>query len=223
MINIHPLPGFTSDLMPIVPPPHKGWWQDNVKTRNHAQHCLPLAMANSLGYYILSPVTFSVEWNGDIQADAVVKTLTDTNGFITADAHATHGGFTIQPGFIATTDVPGDFIMIKNLPNERFQFFTCMEALIEGWWSKARFGLVCLMTRPGKFLINRGDPVAQLCVYRQEAALHDIVMKDMPPEYTQWEEKRKNTEYKKLFDYFKGLHPDGTPEPTHVQYWPKRK
>jgi hypothetical protein len=57
--------------------------------------------------------------------------------------------------------------------------------------------------------VQRGDPVAQLCVYRAEAGLHEI--------------KRARSDYKKDMDYFRGLHPDGTPEPTHMSFWDKKK
>lgn len=224
MINIHPFPGFTDDLMPITPPPHKGWWQDNIKTKNHAQHCLPLAMANSLGYYILSPVTFRVSWNGDVHTNAKVEIIGESNPYMISDDHAAFGSFTIQPGFLVTTDTPGDFIMIKSLPNERCQFFSCMEALIEAWWSRARFGLVCLLNRPGDFIVNRGDPIAQMCVYRAEAGFHEIKKAElMPPEYKTWAEKREKSDYRKDLDYFKGLHPDGAKEPTHIHYWTRKK
>jgi hypothetical protein len=46
--------------------------------------------------------------------------------------------------------------------------------IVRGWWSRARSGFVCLLTRPGEFIVQRGDPVAQLCVYHAEARLHEI-------------------------------------------------
>jgi hypothetical protein len=38
-----------------------------------------------------------------------------------------------------------------------------------------------------------------------------------------WDEKRARSDYKKDMDYFRGLHPDGTPEPTHMSFWDKKK
>jgi hypothetical protein len=92
MIKIHLMPGMDPRFAPIPAPLHKAWWQDNDKTRNHAHHCLPLSLANSLGYCILSPVTFKWSWDGDIQKDAVIEII-EAVGPCTVDAHAAYGSF----------------------------------------------------------------------------------------------------------------------------------
>jgi hypothetical protein len=38
-----------------------------------------------------------------------------------------------------------------------------------------------------------------------------------------WDEQRARSDYKKDMDYFRGLHPDGTPEPTRMSFWDKKK
>ena len=68
-------------------------------------------------------------------------------------------------------------------------------------------GLVCLLTRAGEFIVQRGDPVAQLCVYRAEAGLHEIKrIERFPVETKDWDEKRARSDYKKDMDYFRDLH-----------------
>ena len=80
------------------------------------------------------------------------------------------------------------------------------------------------MTRAGEFILQRGDPVAQLCVYRAEAGLHEIKrVEGFPVETKDWDEQRARSDYKKDMDYFRGLHPDGTPEPTRMSFWDKKK
>src|SRR5690242_14188962 len=113
-ITLYLLPGVDTRLLPVSASGsrHRAWWQDDPKTQNHAQHCLPLSMANSLGYYILSPATFSVEWNGDSEQDAAIE-IERTSPHGNVDAHSAHGSFTVQFGFIPTTNQPGDFLFVK--------------------------------------------------------------------------------------------------------------
>jgi len=223
MIKIYLMPGMDPRYAPVPAPVHKAWWQDNNKTRNHAHHCLPLAMANSLGYLILSPVTFKWSWSGDIQQDAVIETV-EALPSCAVDAHAAYGSFTIQPGFIPQTEQPGDFIMIKNLANERGLPYTCMEALIESWWAPSNFGLVFLFNQAGTGMVCLGQPIAQMCVYRQEGGEHGLeVIADMPPGHRDWAARRYRPDYNKDLDYFKGRHGDGRSEPTHLSAWQRNK
>jgi hypothetical protein len=219
MIKIYLMPGMDPRYAPIPAPLHKTWWQDNDKTRNHAQHCLPLSMANSLGYHILSPVTFKWNWCGDVQKDAIIEVI-EALPSCSVDAHAAYGSFTIQPGFIPQTEKPGDFIMIKNIANERGQPFTCMEALIESWWTPANFGLVFLLNQPGRGIITIGQPIAQMCVYRQEGGEHGLqVINELPPGHQGWSARRHRPGYNKDLDYLKGKHHDGSSELTHLSAW----
>jgi len=80
------------------------------------------------------------------------------------------------------------------------------------------------LTRAGEFIVQRGDAVAQLCVYRAEAGLHEIKrVERFQVETKEWDEKRARSDYKKDMDYFRDLHPDGTSEPTHISFWDKKK
>jgi hypothetical protein len=72
--------------------------------------------------------------------------------------------------------------------------------------------------------VQRGNPVAQLCVYRAEARLHEIKrVERFPVETKDSDEKRARSVYKQDMDYFRDLHPYGTPEPTHMSFWDKKK
>jgi hypothetical protein len=208
-------------LAPIQASKLKNWWEDNPKTVNHAKHCQPLTMANSLGYYILSPGTFKIIWDGDIQSDCIIEHI-DKSHHYEVDVHATFGGFVVQPKFVVMTDEPGDFIYIKNIPNERFPFFTCMEACIEAWWSVANFGLVFMLNRPGEFIVFKGQPIAQMFLYKGYGGAATLVNHDnMPPEYGAWLAKRSRPEYTKDLDYLNGRKYDLSDVPTHIGSWSK--
>jgi hypothetical protein len=218
-IKLHLLPNFDRQFLPVPAEPRRIWWQDNEKTRNHAEHCQPLAMVNALGYNILSPATFDVEWNGDVHSDTVIEIKKQCSHCL-IDSLSAFGSFTVQLGFIPTTKVPGDFIFIKGLPNERASPYTCMEALVEAWWSKAAFGIVFLMNQPGRFTVQIGQPIAQMFLYKGEGGFARLeVTSKIPREYTMWKQRRQRQDYRKDLDYFKGKHPDGSPEPTHYWLW----
>lgn len=211
--------GFDKSLLPVPAARTKDWWDDNTKTKNHAVHCLPLGMANSLGYYILSPGTFIVRWNGDTQADVEIEHI-ERSSHYEVDAHAAFGSFTVQANFIPVTERPGEFIFIKGIPNERAPAFTCMEAVIEAWWQVGNFGLVYLMTRPGEFLIKKGEPIAQMFVYYGQAGAAEFDTVDhYPQEHFEWMKRRTRPDYRKDLDYLKGCKYSGEKVDTHLIHW----
>lgn len=216
-ITVH-LTDLPRDLAPVRARRAREWWQEDWKTRGHAHHCLPLTMANSLGYLIRSPVGFQVAWDGDWDTDVVIRG--DAGVSSTVDAHSAHAAFTLQPGFIPVTHQVGDFLLVRAIPNERAAWFTVMEGLIEAWWQPAPFALVCLLNRPGRFTVARGQPVAQMCVFRAEGGFADLDVVGGPPaETAAWSERRGRAGYVKDLDYLNGRHPDGRPEPTHIRSW----
>lgn len=210
------LTGLADDLVPEPGSPKCSWWEEDITTSGHAHHCLPLTMANSLGYVVRAPGTFRVSWSGDVHAPVTVDLVDEC----VVDNHSAAGSFTVQPGFVPRTTEVGDYLMVRPVPNVRGPWFIAMEALIEAWWQPGEFGLVCLMTRPGSFVVRRGDPLAQMCVYRAEGGSARLdVRRGVPAETEAWRERRYRPEYRKDLDYLLGRHPDGRPEPTHRRNW----
>jgi hypothetical protein len=218
-ITIH-LNGLARDLVPVPAPEERAWWQEDRRTSGHAIHCLPLTMANSLGYLVLSPDKFRVSWSGDWEDEVQVEPL----GSIIVDNHSAFATFTVQPGFLVSTQNAGDFVLIKSIANMRGAWFTAMEALIEAWWQPGEFGLVCMMARPGTFVVERGQPIAQMAVYKSEGGSAGLAVSDqLPQETPAWLERRYRAGYRKDLDYFRGYHPNGKPEPTHLRRWPRSR
>lgn len=218
-ITIHLEHGFDKSLAPIRATRYRDWWEDNHATHNHARHCLPLAMANSLGYYILSPGTFIVEWDGDFSKRAKIEHIEKSSHY-EVDNHAAFGSFVVQAKFIPVTDDEGDFIFIKGIPNERAQPYTCMEAVIEAWWSVGNFGLVFMLNQPGKFLIQKGAPIAQMFLYHGRAGAAEIEFVDNYPEkHAAWSARRSRPDYHKDLDYLKGLTSSGEKVHSHLTNW----
>lgn len=218
-IRIHLDPSFDKNLAPKPAIRHRDWFEDNGATRDHARHCLPLAMANSLGYYILSPGTFRVKWNGDHTRRARIKPM-EVSSHYEVDNHATFGGFTVQAKFIPVTEDPGDFVYVKGIPNERGAPYACMEAVIEAWWNVGHFGLVFILNQACDITIYMGQPIAQMFLYRGEAGAAGVEFADGYPEgHEHWKAKRNRPDYVKDLDYFKGRNSAGVEIPTHINTW----
>lgn len=210
---------FDKTLAPIPAIKLRDWWDDNQRTKNHAKHCLPLQMANSLGYFILSPGTFMVKWNGDVHEPAVLTHI-DKSSHYEVDTHAAFGSFTVQAKFIPVTDKPGEFVLIKGVANERACPYSCMEAAIEAWWNVGNFGLVFLLNQPGEFIIHKGQPIAQMFKFNQYDASADIELIDgYPLEHNGWLAKRSRPDYKKDLDYFSGRTYNGQKIDSHITSW----
>lgn len=218
-LRLHLVPGYDKSLAPVPAVKLRDWWDDNRKTQNHAKHCLPLQMANHLGYYILSPGTFLVKWDGNIHAPAQITHIEKSSHY-EVDNHAAFGSFVVQAKFIPVTEDPGDFVIIKGIANERNCPYNCMEAAIEAWWSKGNFGLVFMLNQPGEFMIPMGKPLAQMFVLDGATAGARLECVDgHPPGHAEWLEKRSRKDYRKDLDYFAGKMPDGTKVPTHITSW----
>lgn len=210
---------FDKRLAPVAASRYKEWWEDNNATANHARHCLPLAMANSLGYYILSPGTFKVRWNGDIKQRAEIIPI-DRSSHFEVDNHAAFGSFTVQPKFIPRTYIPGDFVFIKGIPNDRRRDYVCMEACVEAWWNPGYFGLVFMLNTPGEFTVYMGQPLAQMFVYRSVTANAELdIIEEDHPGHKAWAQRRYRPEYVKDFDYQRGLLPNGDKAEGHITNW----
>lgn len=218
-IRLHLAPNYDKTLAPMPAKKLRDWWEDNNRTKDHAKHCLPLSMANSLGYYIRSPGSFLVRWNGDVHAPAKVEVV-ERSSHYEVDAHAAFGSFTVQAKFVPVTDDPGDFVYIKGVPNERSMPYSCMEACIEAWWNVGNFGLVYLLNQPGEFMIHMGQPIAHMFLYHGAAGSADLELVDNYPEqHAGWYTKRTRPDYQKDLDYMRGLTFDGQKIDSHITNW----
>lgn len=218
-IRVYLDPNFDAELAPIPAIRYRNWWEDNNSTKNHARHCLPLNMANSLGFYILSPGTFKVKWDGDIHARAKIEHI-DKSTHYEVDDHASFASFTVQAKFIPVTDEPGDFVYIKGIPNMRGIPYNCMEAIIEAWWSVGNFGMVFMINQPGEFTIEKGQPIAQMFLYHGAAgAAVGELHQGHPEGHLHWLARRSRKDYVKDFDYLKGRNSAGEDIPTHIANW----
>jgi len=218
-IRVHLDDNFDQDLVPVPATRQRAWFEDNSSTRDHARHCLPLSMANSLGFYILSPGTFKVSWDGNVNRRAKIEHIEKSSHY-DVDDHAAFGSFTVQTKFIPVTDDPGDFVFIKGIPNLRGLPYSCMEATIEAWWSVGNFGLVFVLNQSGEFTIQMGQPIAQMFLYHGAAgAAVGETYAGYPEGHENWNKRRSRPDYVKDLDYLIGKDPVGQKISSHITNW----
>ena len=88
----------------IVPGRQSRAWMDAFHAR-HAYRCLPLNMANTSGWEILCPVSFTAEWNGGIRQEDITLRSDNPNPDFhrLVSSHFSHGVVTFHPGYLFRT------------------------------------------------------------------------------------------------------------------------
>lgn len=162
-----------SDMI-VKSSPYRGWYEKHSLTKNHARHCLPLAMANSLGYILSAPTTFRVSWSGEESEQSKIEIFDENFNKIVTN-HSAPGTFTIQYPLVPKTN-KNYFTYIKGIPNIRTKF-NVMEGLLESWWFEGLFGVVCLLNQPCDFIINKGDPIATILIFHKDGISFDLNVK----------------------------------------------
>ena len=142
----------------IVPGrPQRGWM--DAFTDRHAYRCLPLTMANSTGWEILCPVSFTAEWNGGIQTtDIRVWPDHPHPGFEDwVKSHFSHGVLTFHTGYLFRTP-PGWSMWVMGPPNLIKDGIQPLMGLVETDWLPFPFTMNWKFTRPGQVRFLRGEP-----------------------------------------------------------------
>jgi tetratricopeptide (TPR) repeat protein len=215
-ITLYLPPEYDISLAPVRAIKNRDWWQEDQKTRDLARFCLPLAMGSGMGWYILSPATFTVSWDGDETHDAQLE-ITETCSHAIVDTHSARGSFTVQAQFIPRTKKPGDFVYVRGIANDYRKPYYFLDALLESWWSPANFGLVGMLNQPCRFTIKKGEPIAQMFAIHIDQTNYDIALRrGYPTQWKEWDDRRSAFP-KKTLDYLRGQWPDGRPVCPHFK------
>ncbi|MEZ5840371.1 MAG: DUF6065 family protein [Hyphomicrobiales bacterium] len=207
-------------------------WMDEVSGR-HPYRCLPLTMANTSGWEILSPYRFTASWTGGPrQDDLKLVQLCDRPYFSHfAASHFAYGILTFNLSWIFNTE-PGWAIWASGAPNSIKDGIAPLAGLVETDWLPYPFTMNWKMTRPGSVTFEAGEPVCfvmpvplkavdevELVEYRLEddpelKARHDSFRDTRRT----WEERKAagdpavaNEAWQRF--YFKGDLPDGSHAP----------
>jgi hypothetical protein len=225
----------STELPDLVPAdPSRNWMHDFAN--RHPYRCLPLAIANTYGWELLSPRRFRATWNGGkAPSDITVEALDDKPGinhFV--QSHFGGGVLTFHTGYLFRTE-PGWNMMATGPVNDPKDGIAALTGVIETDWLPFPFTMNWLFTRPGTVTFEEGEAFCLVYVVQQDIQetvqpeIHGIHSDpDLLKQYEMWREHRSTflarlgegdpAAMKEAWQrfYFRGIHPDtGEKVPTH--------
>jgi len=133
-------------------------WMDNTHS-GFPYRCLPLVIANQIGWEVLSPYTFTAEWNGGNQKEDIELTFKDGDGSTFAMSHFAYGVLTFSVGYLFRTPA-GHGIWVKGPNNEPKVGITALEGIVETDWAPYTFTMNWKFTVPNcPVTFKKGEPV----------------------------------------------------------------
>jgi len=213
-------------------------WMDEFGDR-HPYRCLPLVVANTSGWEILSPVSFTATWNGgslakDIRIDHDQPSTRDEVDRW-AVSHFSGGVLTFHTGYLFRTE-PGWDLMVMGPPNSLKDGIQPLVGVVETFWLPFPFTMNWRFTRPGIVSFQKGEPMCFITPipHEQIDAFEPVVKRieedpQLLKEYRAWGDSRSNF-LKDLADrkddvvkagwqrdYFRGRTPEGHIAPdSHI-------
>jgi len=142
-------------------------WMDAFAER-HPYRCLPLTMANTSGWELLCPFSFTAEWTGGREQAAITITpdRPQPNVKEYVQSHFTHGTLTFHTGYLFRTR-PGWVMWTSGAPNHVKDGIQPLTGLVETDWLPFPFTMNWLFTRPGKVRFEKGEPFCWITLIQQ--------------------------------------------------------
>jgi hypothetical protein len=149
--------------MPIRTAQRARQWIDELPER-FGYRCLPLSIANQVGWEILNPSAFTARWNGKDGLDAIsIKFDGEPNPLI--GSHFGHGVLTFSLGYLFRTSKSHN-LWVKGPANQPKDGIAALEGIIETDWAPYTFTMNWQFTRKRqKVRFEEGEPVATIVPY----------------------------------------------------------
>lgn len=146
--------------MGLVKAPIERDWMDATSQR-FAYRCLPLNIANQMGWFLTCPCSFELYWyGGPDRSDIQLRFLDFADPSVTT--HFGFGVLTFSLPFLFRTP-PGMNLWAKgpsNMPKDGIQ---ALEGIIETDWAFSTFTMNWKVTRPGEWIkFTAGEPVCMV-------------------------------------------------------------
>lgn len=137
-------------------------WMDASPDR-FAYRCLPLNIANSYGWEILSPAAFEITWNGRPEKEAIQFRSLDNFQPLTnlVLSHFSMGVVTFHVGYMFRTP-PGWDLLATAPMNRPKHGIAALSGIIETDWLPFPFTMNWKMTAPGTVRFDKGDPICTI-------------------------------------------------------------
>lgn len=182
----------------IVPGrPQRAWME--TFTDRHPYRCLPLSMANTTGWELLTPMAFTAEWNGGLlQEDIALRPDHPHPDFhLHAKSHFSHGVLTLHAGYLFRTP-PGWSMWAMGPPNHIKDGIQPLAGLVETDWLPFPFTMNWKFTRPGRVRFEKGEPFCFLTLTRDRdlAQIQPVIRSmdsnsELRAQYDVWQEHRE--------------------------------
>lgn len=143
-------------------------WIDDLPER-FAYRCLPLAIANQVGWEILNPVAFTASWNGKADLDAIkIRFHGETSDLV--GSHFGSGILTFSLGYLFRTTKSHN-LYAKGPANRPKDGIAPLEGLIETDWAPFTFTMNWQFTRRRhKVSFDVGEPICCVLPYPRHYA-----------------------------------------------------
>ena len=211
-------------------------WMDETGER-YAYRCLPLTIANSHGWELLSPVAFEAKWDGDIHEDSVqVRLDPGYSEHLKPVTLFGYGTLTFHIEAIFRTP-PGWNLYVSGPPNRQKDAIQALGGIIETDWSPYTFTMNWRFTRADQWIrFEESEPIAFMFPV-ERGAVERFQPRIMPLEgnpelraaFEKWSASRNafqkwvveanpaspSEKWQKL--YFRGLDADSRPGPPDHQ------
>ncbi len=220
----------------IRPAPTERDWM-TATPHAFAYRCLPLSIANSHGWEVLSPCGFEAMWNGDAGLDAVTIRLIDGDDpFSRPVSVFGHGVLTFHIAGLFRTP-PDVNLWVGGSPNLIKDGIQALTGLVETDWSDATFTMNWKFTRPNQWV--RFERLSPICfffpiprAYLDQVAPRYVSFEDAPETaaaFQAWSDSRSAFQEKiKLAPppqtsdhwqktYYRGVGADGSAAPADHQ------
>lgn len=146
-------------------------WMDDTDQR-FAYRCLPLSIANAMGWELLLPTSITARWNGGSGIDDVQIESTDgSDTESVASSHFGHGVLTFHVGYLFRTEL-GTGIWARGIPNRPKDGIAPLEGVIETDWLDFTFTMNWKFTRVGEVTFEKDEPFCFLTLLDYRALLN---------------------------------------------------
>lgn len=216
----------------IRPAPVDRPWMEATDQR-FAYRCLPLNIANSMGWELLCSTGFVSEWDGGQGLDAI-QIRPDPGTIAPAISHFRHGILTFHVPCLFRTE-PGYDLVAQGPINRPKDGIAPLAGVIETDWAPYGFTMNWKFTRPGAAVrFERGEPFCHIFPFMRGAleAIEPEVRPlaenpDLARQHETWAATRKHFN-KELMEpgsqaqaqkwekqYYRGITPDGAAAPEY--------
>ncbi len=141
----------------IVPAQQDREWMSQTQFR-FAYRCLPLTIANSMGWEVLCPMAIAAEWDGGDAIESIrISSPDGADAHMFANSHFGHGVLTFHLQYLFRTD-EGIGLWVRGSPNRPKDGIAPLDGIIETDWLNFTFTMNWKFTRPGRIAFELDEP-----------------------------------------------------------------